>query len=67
LRYGTGRSYAIHDLNLLNGRHTGRWTGDLQLLGSVTENPTIAVLSNEPYALGISAISIVFKISESRK
>ena len=67
LRYGIGGSYAIHDLNLLNGRHTGRWTGDLQLLGSITENPTISVLSNEPYALGISAISIVFKISESRK
>jgi ATP-dependent protease HslVU (ClpYQ) peptidase subunit len=36
-------------------------------MGSITEDSVISVGSGEPYALGISAISIVFKISESRK
>jgi hypothetical protein len=45
--------------------HISRWTGDLQLLGSITEDTVISVGSYEPYALGISAISIVFNLSES--
>jgi hypothetical protein len=62
LRY-SGDTWSRYDFDLGTELHISRWTGDLQLLGSITEDTVISVGSYEPYALGISAISIVFKIS----
>jgi hypothetical protein len=67
LHYLAGDTWSRYDFNLGTELHISRWTGDLKLLGSVTEDTVISVGSAEPYAMGISAISIVFKISESRK
>ena len=67
LNYKVGDNWSVYNLDMGTELHSSSWTGDLQLMGSITEDSVISVGSGEPYALGISAISIVFKISESRK
>jgi hypothetical protein len=67
LSYFVGDTWSRYDFDLGTELHISRWTGDLPLLGSITEDTVISVGSYEPYALGISAISIVFRITESRK
>ena len=67
LNYKVGDNWSVYNLNMGTELHSSSWTGDLQLMGSITEDSVISVGSGEPYALGVSAISVVFKISESRK